>query len=90
MSIINPALLPHDLEDLRAAAEVVFQVNMAASAAANAAWNAGDDTASKAADVEYDASSRVLALIEARIHEIEEAGRSDEPTGFRAMYAVIK
>lgn len=61
------AALGDDLDELGAAQQVVFKLLMAASNAANTAWNAEDDAASQAADVDYDAARRVLAAIDRRI-----------------------
>ena len=65
--------LGDDIDELSAAQQVVFNLLMAASVAAKAAWNAEDDEASMVAEVEYDAARRVLATIERRIAEL---GRS--------------
>jgi hypothetical protein len=62
--------LGDNLDELSAAQQVVFNLLMAASNAAKSAWNAEDDTAQVAADVEYDAARRVLQRIEDRIDEL--------------------
>jgi hypothetical protein len=70
--------LGDDLDELYAAQEVVFRLSQAANNVAEKAWRAGDDPASEAADAEYDAAARVLATIEARIWELQEAAGNPE------------
>ncbi len=67
------AALGDDREELGAAQQVVFNLLMAASTAASAAWNAQDDAAQIAADVKYDAARQVLATIERRLAELGES-----------------
>lgn len=65
--------LGNDIAELSAAQQVVFNLLMAASVAAKAAWNAEDEVASMVAEVEYDAARRVLMTIERRIAELGRA-----------------